>query len=143
HVLDFDDLLRVTFGQRATENGEVLGKHKHRTAIDRAPAGDHAVTRDLGLFHAELVGSVLDKHVELLERALVHQQLNAFSRRELPALMLGVDARLAATKPRVPAPKFKLFEDVFHGLLRPAPKALPRCDHWRNWVLCRPAMVLR
>ena len=44
------------------------------------------------------VGAVLDEHVELLERALVEQQLDALARGQLAALVLGLDARLAAAQ---------------------------------------------
>ena len=47
HVLDLGDLLRVRLRQRAAEHGEVLGEHEDRAAVDRAPAGDHAVAGDL------------------------------------------------------------------------------------------------
>ena len=84
--------------ERAAEHGEVLGEHEHGAAVDRAPAGDHAVAGDLGLLHAEVDGAVLDEHVELLERALVEQQLDALARGELAALVLRLDARLAAAQ---------------------------------------------
>ena len=98
HVLHLDDLLRVGSRERAAEHGEILGEDEDGAAVDRAPAGDHAVAGDLGLLHAEVVGAVLDEHVELLERALVEQQLDALARGELAALVLGLDARLAAAR---------------------------------------------
>ena len=53
------------------------------------------------LVHAEVGRAVLDEHVELLERALVHQELQALARGELAALVLRLDARLAAAEPRM------------------------------------------
>src|SRR5207244_12221587 len=100
----------------AAEHGEVLGKHKPGAAVDRAPAGDHAITGDLRLLHAELARAMLDEHVELLERALVHQELDALARGELAALMLRLDARLAATFTRPRTPRIKLVDDVLHGV---------------------------
>ena len=47
-----------------------------------------------GLVHAEIGGAVLDEHVELFERALVEQQLDALAGGELAARVLGLDARL-------------------------------------------------
>ncbi len=55
-----------------------------------------------GLLHAEVGGAVLDEHVELLERALVEQELDALARGQLAALVLRLDARLAAAL-RAPA----------------------------------------
>ena len=94
HVLDLHDLLRVRLRQRAAEHGEILGEDEHAAAVHRAPAGDHAVAGDLGLLHAEIVGAVLDEHVELLERVLVHQELDALARGQFAALVLRLDAAL-------------------------------------------------
>ena len=58
---------------------------------------------------------MLDEHVELLERALVHEELDALARGELAALVLRLDARLAATFARTRAPRLELVDDVFHG----------------------------
>ena len=100
HVLDLDDLLRVGFRQRAAEHGKILGEDEDRAAVDGAPAGDDAVAGDLRLLHAEFGGAVLDEHVELLERALVHQQLDALARGQFAALVLRLDALLAAAAAR-------------------------------------------
>ena len=50
------------------------------------------------LFHAEIGAAVLDEHVELLERALVEQQLDALARGQLAAGVLRLDALLAAAE---------------------------------------------
>src|SRR5206468_514649 len=71
------------------------------------------------LLHAELARAVLDEHVELLERALVHQELDALARSELAALVLRLDARLAAAFARARTPRFELVDDVLHGVARP------------------------
>ena len=42
----------MRFRQRAAEHGEVLGEQIDRAAVDRAPAGDHAVAGDFLLLHA-------------------------------------------------------------------------------------------
>src|SRR3712207_8102626 len=62
-----------------------LFRSEDRTAVDGAPARDHAFAGDLGLVHAEIGGAVLHEHVELLEGALVEQKLDAFAGRELAA----------------------------------------------------------
>ncbi len=66
------------------------------------------------LLHAEIGRAVLDEHVELLERAVIEQQLDALARRELAARVLRRDALLAAAEPRLRAPVFEPFEHVFH-----------------------------
>ena len=63
------------------------------------------------------VAAVLDEHVELLERAVVEEQLDALARRELAARVLRRDALLAAAEARLRAPLFEPFEDVLHALL--------------------------
>ena len=65
--------------------------------------------------HAEIGGAMLDEHVELLEGALVEQDLDALARRQLAALVLGRDALLAAAEPRLGAPRLEFVEDVLHG----------------------------
>ena len=149
HVLDLDDLLRVRLRQRAAEHGEILGEDEDAAAVHRAPAGDHAVAGDLGLLHAEVVGAVLDEHVELLERILVHEQLDALARGELAALVLRLDAPLAAPAARAGAALVEPVENVLHGpllacwLLRPPPPGRRACRiacanlQWRSSIAGR------
>ena len=136
HVLDLDDLLRVRFGQRAAEHGEILGEGKDRASIHGAPAGDHAVAGDLAFLHAELGRAVLDKHVELLEGALVREELEALARGELAALVLRCDARLAASRPRPRPALFQLFQNVFHAPLPPSFGAKIHSTHGHLRVSC-------
>ena len=130
-VLDLGDLLRVRFGQRAAEHGEILGEGEDRASVHGAPARDHAIAGNLALLHAELGRAVLDEHVELLEGAFIGEESEAFPRRELAALVLGCDARLAASGPRAGAAAFELFQDVFHARCAPhasAGKSIARMD---------------
>ena len=105
----------MRFGQRAAEHGEVLGEHIGDAAVDGAPAGDHAVAGDLGLLHAEIDAAVLDIHVELLEGALVEQELEPLPRGELAARVLGLDAFPPAAFARPAPPNLKLFKDFLHA----------------------------
>ena len=133
HVLDLDDLLRVRLRQRAAEHGEVLGEDEDAAAIDGAPAGDHAVAGDLGVFHAEVVGAVLDEHVELLEGVLVHQELDALARGQFAALVLRLDAPHPAAAACAVAALFELVDDVLHFC--------PAFDPFG--VVCRPVRSTR
>src|SRR5262249_3909454 len=63
----------------------------------------------------EVVGPVLDEHVELLERVAVHQEFHALARGEFPTLVLRLDAGLAAAAAGAGAARFKLFDNVLHG----------------------------
>src|SRR5690606_11266512 len=96
HVLDLHDLLGMRLGERAAENGEVLGEDVDDAAVDGAPAGDDAVAGGLRLLHAEVGAAVLDEGIELLEGVLVHQELDALAGGQLAALVLRLDAGNAA-----------------------------------------------
>ena len=100
--------------QRAAEHREVLGEHVDHAAVDGAPAGDDAVAGDLGLLHAEVGAAVLDVHVELLERVVVHEQADALACRELASAVLGVDAHLAAAEARLRPPPLQFLQHVLH-----------------------------
>src|SRR5262249_44135696 len=63
--------------------------------------------------------TVLDEHVELLERAFVHEEFEALAGGELAALVLRLDAARAAAGARAGTPSFEIFPDVFHARLRP------------------------
>ena len=104
--------------ERAAEHGEILGEDEHGAAVHRAPAGDHAVAGDLRFLHAEIARTVLDEHVELLERVAVQQELDALARGELAALVLRLDALLAAAAARIGAALVEPLHDVLHAALR-------------------------
>ena len=55
------------FGQRATENGEILRVNKYRPAANGSIAGDNPVAGNLHLLHAEIMAAMLDEHVPFLE----------------------------------------------------------------------------
>jgi len=60
---------------------------------------------------------MLHEHIELLEGALVEQQLDALARRELAAAVLRFDALVAAAEARRIAPLFETVDDMLHGTL--------------------------
>src|SRR5258705_7733061 len=109
--------------QRTAEHRKILGKHKSLAAVDGAPAGDDAVAGNLVLLHAEFGRAVLDEHVELLERALVEQKLNALPRGQFPASVLRLDAFFAAPELGAGAPLLEGIQNVLH--LLPAPPVVP------------------
>ena len=73
-----------------------------------------------GLLHAEIGGAVLDEHVELLERALVEEDLDALARGQLALGVLGLDARLAAAQAGDLAAALEFLQHVLH---RSAPRS--------------------
>jgi hypothetical protein len=55
---------------------------------------------------------MLDEHVELLERALVQQQVQTLARRQLALAVLARNPALAAAKTRLSTALLQLFKDV-------------------------------
>ena len=66
-IHQFDHLAGERFAERSTEDGEILRKHCHASALDCAEAGDDAIAKRMTLAHAELGGAVLYQGVELLK----------------------------------------------------------------------------
>ena len=117
HVLHLLDLFGMRLRERAAEDGEILGEEEDGAAVDRTPAGDDAVAGDLLLLHAEIGRAVLDEHVEFLERAFVEEDVDALARGEFAALVLGVDAILAAAEPGDLAAALEFLQHVLHGAI--------------------------
>ena len=103
--------------ERAAEHREVLAEDIDLPAVDRAPAGDHAVAGEARRRHAEVGAAVGDEHVELLEAALVEQHLEPLARGELALGVLRGDPLLAAAQPGLGAPRLELVEDILHASL--------------------------
>src|SRR3546814_20880589 len=74
------DLLGEHLAEGAAEHSEVLAEYEHLAAVDRAPAGDHAVGVG-ALLQTAVVGAVAGEHVELVERPGVEQELRSEERR--------------------------------------------------------------
>ena len=91
-VHDLADLLAGCLGEGAAEDGEVLRVDVDEAAIDLAVAGDDGVARDALLVEAELVRAMSDQGVDLLEGALVEEDVDPLAGGELAALVLGLDA---------------------------------------------------
>ena len=97
-IHDLADLFGVRLRQRATEHREVLAEHEDESTIDRAVAGDDAVAQVALAVQAEIGCAMSHERVELDERIRVEQQLQPLARRQLAALVLLVDALLAAAE---------------------------------------------
>ena len=113
-VHDLADLLRVGFGQRAAEDGEILREHEYQATVDGAIAGDHTVARNMVGVHAEVGAAMLLEHVPFFEAAIVQKQFDALARRELALGVLGIDTLLAATEPGLLALLVQLSNDFLH-----------------------------
>jgi hypothetical protein len=82
-VHDLVDLFGEDLAQGTTEHGEVLAEHAHPPAVDGAETGDHPVGVGPVLLEAHAVGSMTGQHIELLERAIVQQVVDALAGRHL------------------------------------------------------------
>ena len=96
HIHDLANLLRVGFGKRAAENGEILAVDEDDAAVDGAVTGDAAVAGDFLVVHVEVGAAMLDEHVVFLEGIRIHQHVDALARGELALGVLRFDAHLAA-----------------------------------------------
>ena len=85
-------LLRVGFGKRAAEDGEILREDVGEAAVDAAVAGDEAIAGDDLLVHAEIAAAVLDELVDFFEGAFVEQQFDAFAGGEFAFFVLALAA---------------------------------------------------
>ncbi len=114
----------MRLGNRTAENREVLGEHIDHAAIDGAPACHHAVAGVRHLVHPEIDRAVGHEHVELFERAIVEQQVDAFARCQLALRMLRGNPLRPTPGTGHGAALFQLFQNAVHG---PLPKEL--ADH--------------
>ncbi len=96
-------LLGHRLAKAATENREVLRENEDGAAFDRAMAGDDGVAPGPFLLHFEVIGSVANEGVQLLEGPRVKQLLDPLTSGQLPLSVLlvhrllggGVDRLLA------------------------------------------------
>jgi len=88
----------MCFGQRPAKHGKILRKHIDQPPVYRTIAGNYAVAGIFFLLHTKIGGAVGNQHADLLERAFVHQKVQALARRKLALFMLTVGAGLAAAQ---------------------------------------------
>ena len=118
-VHDLADLGGMHARQGPTEDREILAEDIDEAAVDRAVAGHHAVARDFLVFHAEIDRTMLDEHVELLERPGIEQRIDALARRQLAFGVLRLDAALPTAQTRRCPPALEFFQHFLHRYLRP------------------------
>src|SRR5207237_6759718 len=98
------------------KHGKILGEYEGLAAVDGAPAGHNAIARYLRLLHAEFDRTVLDEHVEFLERALVEQKLDTLPRGQFTARVLRLATLLASAAFCPRAQLRTCVQNVFHLL---------------------------
>ena len=94
HIEDLANLQTVHFTQRATVDGEILSEGKDLSSVDGAVAGDHAVPGNDVLVHVKITAAMFDEGINLLEAAVVKEQLKTFTCRHFPTVVLGINTGL-------------------------------------------------
>ena len=91
HIHELVSFLGEHLSQRPTKQREVLGEDEDLAPLDGAPTGDHTIgvrpLFDIGI-------AVPGQHVELTERAVVQQVLNALTGQHLAAVVLALHRTL-------------------------------------------------
>ncbi|VTR67867.1 hypothetical protein DESC_640021 [Desulfosarcina cetonica] len=85
----------MAFAQGPADDREILAEDEDLAAVDAPVAGDHAIAGIIPLGSGGVGASHLE-HVQLLERAFVEQQIDAFPGGQLSPVVLRVVAGLAA-----------------------------------------------
>ena len=112
-------LSATDLAEAAAEDGEVLGEDEDGPAVDGAPSGHDRIAGGPLVLDAEPDRLVADEHVDLLERALVEQELDSFASGQLAQVVLAVDRPLAAGVQRLFAQHPQIFDPLFRSHLDP------------------------
>lgn len=149
HFLHLADFAGMSLGERAAKDSKILREHKGLAAIDRAPPGHNTITGHGLRFHAKVIASMSNEHVELFKRVFIQQKTNAFAGRQLALVVLRSNTLFSTAEPCLRASVFEFFENVFH--IHPLPEAqiltqthtkkTKKCFHKRRLHICNPANV--
>jgi hypothetical protein len=111
------DLLGEDLAQRPTEDREVLGEHAHPPAVDGPEPGHDPVGVRAVLLQPHAVGPVAGQHVELLERPLVQQVVEALPGGHLSLGVLALDRGRAPGVQGLFLTPRQIFQPLDHGVL--------------------------
>src|SRR5690606_28554186 len=109
------DLLRVCLRQRAAEHREVLREDIDQATADPPVAGHDAVPVRMLPIETEVGRAVRDEPVELHEAAFVQQHIEALASRELPLVVLRLEALLPAPELGQRALPVEVLQLLSHG----------------------------
>ena len=87
----------MSFGERATKNGEILGENADCTAMNATRPGDHAIAERSLLFESEIRGTMSDKYVYFFKRIRVEQKIESLTSRQFSFFVSIRDFLLSAT----------------------------------------------
>src|SRR5437588_820793 len=100
----------LTIRMKSVMAGEYTAPPAHGPMID-----DDAVAGNALLLHAEIEVAMNDELIELLERAGIEEQRDAFARDQFSFVVLAVDALLSAAKLTLPLAALEFFESRFES----------------------------
>ena len=113
------DLVGDSGSEASAIGREVLGEEEHSPPVDRSISGDDRIPGRAMVFDAETCGVMPHEHVELLERVLVEEELDALARRQLAEVVLAVDRALVRRGERGLAQDAQLLDAVFGAHMPP------------------------
>ena len=91
-VHDLTDLLGIRFAEAPAKDGEILCEDIDEPAVDAPVTGDHAISGNSLVRHAEIHAAVFHELVQLFETPFVHEKVHPFPRRELRGVVLPLAA---------------------------------------------------
>src|SRR6185437_7679704 len=126
------DLLGEDLTQGAAEDREVLAEEADPSPVDGAEPRDDTVGVGTVLLESHPVGPVPGQHVELLERALVEQVLDALPGRQLALGVMALDGPGTPGVQRLVLAFFQVGQSFGHGVFH-AIEANAPLETARNW----------
>ncbi len=87
----FHDLGRMHFSQRPADHCKVLGRHTHRPSVHQSVTRYDSLTGRLDLVHAEFLGPVSYKRVDLHKGAGIEKGCDALASGHLTCFVLPLD----------------------------------------------------
>src|SRR5690606_33873920 len=115
-IHQLDDLLAEDLAEGSAEDGEVLGEDADLPPVDGAVSGDHTVAVRAVLLHPEVRAAVPGQPVDLDERALVEEHVDALPRRLLAPGVLFLHCARRAGVHRLLDPPIQVGELPSGGL---------------------------
>ena len=102
----------------AAEDGEVLGEDAHPAPVDRPEPGHDPIGVGTVVLQADRRGPVAGQHVELLERSLVEQIVDALTSGQLALGVLTLDRTGRTGVAGLLLALAEVVEAILHGMVR-------------------------
>ncbi len=112
HIHHLANLLRHGLRQRPPGYGEILCKDINEPPVDRTVTCYHTISVSVARLHAEVITTVGNEHVELLETVFVEKHLDPLAGSIFALGVLGLYALLSAAQPGLLAQLYELRDFV-------------------------------